>query len=130
MIVDLKLLLDQVGHPGTGSQWSLIAALLGARDQQLLQVLPLLLTEARLTTSTACLPHRGLGLGAILVHPTATDFRARRNCRAISDWLSPRSNICSASKRRLSKDFKIARCSSRVPHIQCGKSIAMECGIQ
>jgi len=70
VIVNVKLLLDQVGHTGTGPQRSLIAELLGACHQQLLQLLPLLLTQARLAASTTCFSQRGLALGTILVHPT------------------------------------------------------------
>jgi len=44
VIVNVKLLLDQMGHTGTGPQRSLIAELLGACHQELLQLLPLLLT--------------------------------------------------------------------------------------
>src|ERR1700746_757065 len=33
VIAHLKFLLDQIGHPGTGPQWSLIAYPLGTCDQ-------------------------------------------------------------------------------------------------
>lgn len=70
MIGNGKLLLDQVGHTGTGPQRSLIAEPFGTRDQQLLELLPLFLTQTRLTASSTCFAQCRLALGAIIVHPT------------------------------------------------------------
>jgi hypothetical protein len=71
VIANVKLLLDQVSYAGTGPQRSLIAQALGTCDQQLLQLLLLFLTQARLAAGASRFAERGLALGTILVHPTS-----------------------------------------------------------
>jgi len=116
VIANLKFLLDQVGHTGTGPQRCLIAQLLWASQQELFEFPPLLLIQARLAAGAAGLPQSRLAFRPVLLHPARYGLPDHAELpRNLGLSLSTFPQL-DRLKATLLQSIKIASHSSRISH--------------